>query len=62
MPVALPYTRALQWLADDAHQLGGGAPTCLVVAGGVAANCAVRDGLSVVAAEFGISCIYPPVK
>ncbi|GFR51699.1 hypothetical protein Agub_g14143 [Astrephomene gubernaculifera] len=34
----------------------------LVVAGGVAANSAVRAGLSEVAAEFGLPCVYPPVR
>ncbi|KXZ44450.1 hypothetical protein GPECTOR_67g290 [Gonium pectorale] len=34
----------------------------LVVAGGVAANAAVRSGLSEVAAEFGLPCVYPPVR
>ncbi|GIL92769.1 hypothetical protein Vretifemale_20247 [Volvox reticuliferus] len=34
----------------------------LVVAGGVAANTAVRTGLSEVAAEFGLPCVYPPVR
>ncbi|EFJ43437.1 hypothetical protein VOLCADRAFT_31243, partial [Volvox carteri f. nagariensis] len=34
----------------------------LVVAGGVAANAAVRTGLSEVAAEFGLPCVYPPVR
>ncbi|GLI67710.1 hypothetical protein VaNZ11_011978 [Volvox africanus] len=34
----------------------------LVVAGGVAANMAVRAGLSDVAEEFGLPCVYPPVR
>lgn len=34
----------------------------LVVAGGVAANAAVRAGLSAVAAEFGLACVVPPVR
>ncbi len=57
--------RALQWLRDDAAQEGpGGAGfvRALVVAGGVAANAAVRRGLGEVAAEFGLPCVYPPVK
>ncbi|KAG2422119.1 hypothetical protein HXX76_016266 [Chlamydomonas incerta] len=83
--------RALQWLREDAEQMGalaaagssGAAATAasssssnggssstappgfvrsLVVAGGVAANAAVRAGLSEVAAEFGLPCVYPPIK
>ena len=61
--------RALQWLAEDAAQQslqqgGGGAPpvSCLVVAGGVAANRTVRAGLEAVAAEYRIPCVCPPVQ
>ncbi|GAX78502.1 hypothetical protein CEUSTIGMA_g5941.t1 [Chlamydomonas eustigma] len=38
------------------------AVTCLVVAGGVAANRSVRTGLEAVAAEFCVPCICPPVQ
>jgi len=54
--------RALGWLKDDCAQHGGEMATCLVVAGGVAANTAVREGLTAVAGEFGIPCMYPPIK
>ncbi|KAG1680973.1 hypothetical protein FOA52_009932 [Chlamydomonas sp. UWO 241] len=54
--------RALSWLADDARQAGAPAVTCLVVAGGVAANKSVRAGLETVASEFGVPCVCPPVK
>ena len=65
--------RALQWLEEDSAQLssggggGGGAAaaapvSCLVVAGGVAANRAVRSGLESVASEFRIPCVCPPVQ
>jgi tRNA A37 threonylcarbamoyltransferase TsaD len=54
--------RALARCAADQQQLGMAPLTCLVVAGGVAANKAVRAGLDAVAAEFGLPCVYPPVK
>lgn len=50
------------YMQDDCAQHGGEMPTTLVVAGGVAANSAVREGLTAVAAEFGIPCMYPPIK
>jgi len=54
--------RALQRCKEDAQQLGQPPLTCLVVAGGVAANKAVRQGLTDLAAKFGLPCICPPVK
>ena len=54
--------RALQWLAEDASQQASPPVTCLVVAGGVAANRTVRAGLEAVAAEAGVPCVCPPVQ
>lgn len=54
--------RALQWLAEDAAQQASPPVTCLVVAGGVAANRTVRAGLEAVAAEAGVLCVCPPVQ
>jgi N6-L-threonylcarbamoyladenine synthase len=39
---------------------GGATPTALVVAGGVAANRAVRSALETLAAEFGLPFVAPP--
>lgn len=36
--------------------------TCLVVAGGVAANTKVRTALQSVAAKYGLPCFVPPAK
>jgi tRNA A37 threonylcarbamoyltransferase TsaD len=36
--------------------------TCLVIAGGVAANKAVRAGLDAVALEAAVPCTYPSLK
>jgi tRNA A37 threonylcarbamoyltransferase TsaD len=36
--------------------------TCLVVAGGVAANAKVRATLQAVAAKYNLPCLVPPVK
>ncbi|GLC36767.1 putative tRNA N6-adenosine threonylcarbamoyltransferase [Pleodorina starrii] len=48
--------------SQQQHQQQPGFVRSLVVAGGVAANSAVRAGLSEVAAEFGLPCVYPPVR
>ncbi len=49
-------------MQDDITQQGGPPLTCLVVAGGVAANTAVRTGLQDVASQFGLPCVCPPVR
>ena len=62
--------RALRWAAEgDAGGDGGGggggggaALTCLVVAGGVAANQTVRSELARVAAEAGLPMVCPPIR
>ncbi len=60
-------TAAAATLADRAERAvamagGAGALTALVVAGGVAANAAVRAALQEVAAGHGLSLIAPPLK
>ncbi|KAJ9518694.1 hypothetical protein QJQ45_018726 [Haematococcus lacustris] len=52
--------RALSWLQEDQRQGGGPAVSCLVVAGGVAANKAVRAGLASVAQEADLPLVCPP--
>ncbi len=47
---------------EDVAQQGCEPVTCLVVAGGVAANAAVRAGLQEVADHFGIPAVFPPTK
>ena len=61
--------RALRWAAEgDGGDGGGGgggggaALTCLVVAGGVAANQTVRSELARVAAEAGLPMVCPPIR
>mmetsp|Transcript_29259 Transcript_29259/g.57441 ORF Transcript_29259/g.57441 Transcript_29259/m.57441 type:complete len:845 (-) Transcript_29259:111-2645(-) len=54
--------RALEWVREDCRQEGKPFVNALVVAGGVAANKAVRAGLDAVAAEFSIPCLVPPIR
>lgn len=61
LPLQQRARRALQWLSEDSAQHGGPPVSCLVIAGGVAANKAVRAGLEAVATEFGVPCLCPPV-
>lgn len=53
--------RALSWLADDFESGKCGTVKSLVVAGGVAANSAVREGLKDVAMRNGITFNCPPM-
>lgn len=47
---------------EDQAQQGGEPLSCLVVAGGVAANAAVRAGLQQVAEQYGLPCVCPPPR
>jgi glycoprotease/Kae1 family metallohydrolase len=49
--------RALEWALETAPNL-----TCLVVAGGVAANLLVRSELARVASEAGLPMVCPPLR
>ncbi|WIA23950.1 hypothetical protein OEZ85_013589 [Tetradesmus obliquus] len=54
--------RALARCRQDEAEAGQPMVTCLVVAGGVAANAKVRATLQAVAAKYGLPCLVPPVQ
>uniref|UniRef100_A0A383WI28 Glycoprotease 1 n=1 Tax=Tetradesmus obliquus TaxID=3088 RepID=A0A383WI28_TETOB len=54
--------RALARCRQDEAEAGQPMVTCLVVAGGVAANAKVRATLQAVAAKYGLACLVPPVQ
>eukprot|EP00879_Flechtneria_rotunda_P025681 GHRR01027316.1.p1 GENE.GHRR01027316.1~~GHRR01027316.1.p1 ORF type:complete len:281 (+),score=68.95 GHRR01027316.1:280-1122(+) len=54
--------RALLRCQQDAVEAGQPMPTCLVIAGGVAANAKVRSALQAIAARFNLPCLVPPPK
>ena len=58
--------RAIAWaresLANDTKEPSGGNLSCVVVAGGVAANATVRATLGAVASEAGLPLVLPPPR
>ena len=58
--------RAVEWAGDVLNEGEGTRVTsslsCIVVAGGVAANATVRESLSAVASDAGLPLVTPPAK
>ena len=58
--------RAVEWAGDVLNEgegtRGMASLSCIVVAGGVAANATVRESLSAVASDAGLPLVTPPAK